>query len=278
MESGDTGNTGEVEIPFTNAEQNIRLGDIVEFLTEQVKPPSTAKIAEALAKAQGEYEKLEKNRTVKVNNKAGDFIYSFNYGDLSAILKATGPALSENEIAVVQLPEMKDGIMTVTTRLLHSSGEELTGVISAPIAGEGKLTDIGKAMTYLRRYSLQAILNVAADDDTDASGDDMVIGDKEKPGKTVKGKMDKLGEQVRDILVALDNAEFYETLSDDWKTSFSHLLTNKNGSILDNDKWKDIAAVADHVNLIEMPQRKNISIGAKFISKAFKVWEDKTNV
>lgn len=228
----------------------------------EVAAPSTAKIAEALAKAQGSFGEIKKNQSMEIQGRK-----TYRYGDLAAILKAVTPALSENGIAIIQLPVMSGETLTVTTRLIHLSGEEINGSISAP--AKGRIQEIGSALTYLRRYSLSAMLNVSADDDTDGDMENAEVSNSKPP----KGKMEKLGAEVRDILVALDNADFHDSLSDDWRISFSHLLTNKDGHILDSDKWKDIVEVEDHVNLILMEHRKNISKGATFLKKEFAKWE-----
>lgn len=268
---------GTIGIAALPEDRNISLGEMLDYLGERIKPPSNAKIAAALAKAQGAFDDIPKNKIVKVTNKEGKFLYEFKYADIAGIISATTEALSENGIAVVQTPKIEPGNLTMVTRLLHESGEELTGEMSVPIAEGGKLQDLGSVITYLRRYMLTAMLNVSADDDTDGNTENAEVSDSEPTGKAVKGKMEKLGAEVRDILIALDNVDFHDSLSDDWRISFSHLLTNKEGHILDSDKWRDIVEVEDHVNLIEMKNRKNISKGAKFIGKEFKKWEAKNN-
>jgi hypothetical protein len=76
-----------------------------------------------------------------------------------------------------------------------------------------------------------------------------------------------MGEQVKSILIALDNADFSATLPEQWKESFSHMFTTKSGNALKGDKWKDITEVVDHIDLVAMAHRKNIAKGANFIEE-----------
>lgn len=225
--------------------------------TFEVFVPPIAKIALALSKAQGAFEEIKKTQAVK--GKA----YTFYYADLAGILAATKKALSENQIAVIQLPEIKEGSFFVKTRLIHSSGEELVGEMSVPVPSEGSLQDLGKTMTYLRRYSLQAMLSVAADDDTDGDMESAEVSDN-KPQVMAN---DKMGEQVKGILIALDNADFFKTLSKEWKESFSHMFSTKESNALESDKWKDITEIGEHVDLVALAHRKNIAKAANYLEE-----------
>lgn len=221
-------------------------------------PPPIAKIALALSKAQVSFPEIKKNQSMEIRGRK-----TYWYADLAAIIKAVVPALSENGIAFIQTPKMSNGILTVVTRFLHESGEELFGEMSVPVEPDGRLQELGSVITYLRRYLLTAMSGVAAEDDTDGNTEKAEVSDN-KPQTMAN---DKMGEQVKEILVALDNADFFATLPDQWKESFSHMFTTKNGNALGDDKWKDITEVVDHIDLVAMSHRKNIAKGAKFIEK-----------
>ena len=119
---------------------------------------STAKLDEALAKAQGEMKNAALN---KVNPH-----FKSRYADLAGIRDTVTPALSANGIAVVQAIGSSDGSLAVITRLVHSSGQWFES--SFPIIGDvNKPQAIGSAITYGRRYTLSAIANISADDDDD---------------------------------------------------------------------------------------------------------------
>jgi hypothetical protein len=71
--------------------------------------------------------------------------------------------LSANGLAFVQT--ISDGVLH--TRLLHTSGQWIAS--EHPLPMSGKPQEIGSALTYARRYSLSALLGIAADEDDDAN-------------------------------------------------------------------------------------------------------------
>ena len=99
------------------------------------------------------------------------------YATLNSVMDAVKPALFANGIVVLQGPGWRDGVVTVTTRLLHSSGEWIETEAGAPVAHrfekvDGVVTDkgpdaqtAGSAISYLRRYSLAAMAGITQEDD-----------------------------------------------------------------------------------------------------------------
>jgi hypothetical protein len=90
----------------------------------------------------------------------------YRYADLQAVIEATTPALLENNLVVVQVIDTEHGVLV--TRLWHaSSGQWLESRF--PLNFDQGIQGIGSALTYARRYSLLALLCVAAEDDDGAS-------------------------------------------------------------------------------------------------------------
>lgn len=130
-----------------------------------------SKLSEALAKAQGEMENAAKD-------KANPFFKS-NYADLASVWDACRGPLSKNGLSIVQgVDILDDGKITLTTKLLHMSGEELSSeMIVRPAKNDPQ--GIGSAITYYRRFSLSAMVGIApaekpteddvADDDDDGN-------------------------------------------------------------------------------------------------------------
>lgn len=113
-------------------------------------------LAAAMAKAQGEIETAHRDS-------ANPFFKS-RYADLASVWDACREPLSKNGLAVIQLPRSDGAHVTMETRLLHSSGQWIEGELTTVAKDEGPQS-IGSAVTYLRRYMLQAITGVAPDDD-----------------------------------------------------------------------------------------------------------------
>ena len=114
-----------------------------------------SELAAALAKAQGMMENAVMNR---VNPH-----FKSKYADLAAIFDAARKPLSANGLAIVQT--IGDGVLH--TRLLHTSGQWIASEHPLPMSGRPQ--EIGSALTYARRYSLSALIGIAADEDDDAN-------------------------------------------------------------------------------------------------------------
>lgn len=132
--------------------------------------PAAALMA-ALAKAQGEFKPIEKNREVTIQTKSGHS-YKFRYADLEEIFTKTRPALSANGLSLIQTVEHGQNGQMLTCKLMHSGGGIITSEVLIPSAREfgGDPKAFGAAITYFRRYMVTAMLGVAADDDLDADG------------------------------------------------------------------------------------------------------------
>lgn len=119
--------------------------------------PTLGSLAAALAKAQAQVQAASKDRT----NPA----FKSKYADLASVWDACREAITSNGLAIVQLAEDHEvGRVALRTILLHASGEFIQTVVSAPL-GKNDAQAVGSALTYLRRYSLSAMVGVAPDDD-----------------------------------------------------------------------------------------------------------------
>lgn len=120
------------------------------------KSESIKELASALAKAQSKIE----NATKTSSNPH----FKSKYADLAEVLNTVRPVLAEHGLSVAQFPSLDGSIASVETILMHSSGEWISGIASAPV-GKQDAQGVGSATTYLRRYSLAALAGVAQEDD-----------------------------------------------------------------------------------------------------------------
>ena len=127
------------------------------------KSTSISKIAGAIAKAQAEMP------VVKFD--AQNPFLKNKYATLGAVIETARPILAKHELAIVQSPVSANDQIGITTLITHSSGEWLEDTIFIA-AQDGKglssAQNAGVVISYLRRYSFQAFLNMYADEDTDA--------------------------------------------------------------------------------------------------------------
>lgn len=122
---------------------------------------SIAALAKALAKAQKEMPPFAKDSKAEAGK------YSYAYASLPAVRDAVVPVLNQNGLALVQMPGTGQRGPTLTTVIIHESGEWLeTDPLEIP--AQAGAQGWGSALTYARRYSLQAVAGVVADEDDDA--------------------------------------------------------------------------------------------------------------
>lgn len=158
----------------------------MEATTDNAAPQRLNELAAALAKAQAKMTNPKKTRSVKVNIKGGGS-YTYRYAELAEVIDNARESLTANGLSVVQLTVCGDGRNTLVTRLLHSSGQYLESTYPLPVGAAAQ--EMGSAITYARRYSLCAILGIAADDD-----DDGAAGNDAGRGQSGEGDRDKLVE------------------------------------------------------------------------------------
>jgi len=123
---------------------------------------SISALSKALVSAQSEFKAIEMN--------AKNPFYKSKYADLGAVILTAKPVLKANGLAVSQLVEGENGQVGITTMLVHESGEFISSYVTIPVDGSNLAQEAGKAVTYLRRYSLASILGLYADEDTDGEG------------------------------------------------------------------------------------------------------------
>lgn len=121
------------------------------------------KTSESIVKISEAFLKAQRNIGAATKGSANPFFRS-KYADLGSVMEACKEALNNEGIAIMQPIDTIDGKHLVTTRLQHESGEffEASMLLEVP-----KLTmqDLGSASSYARRYGLQSIGFIPAEDD-----------------------------------------------------------------------------------------------------------------
>ncbi len=115
--------------------------------------PDIDKLADALAKAQGEIKNAKKS--------SDNAFLKARYADLAEVLDQIKPAFSKYGLSLIQMPG-KPG--KLTTMILHSSGQRIIETSECALAKTDPQS-FGSAVTYLRRYSAAGFAGVAQEDD-----------------------------------------------------------------------------------------------------------------
>lgn len=152
--------------------------------------------------------------------------YKKPYADLSSVLVDALPILTKNGLGITQTLQQNGELLFLKTSLIHTSGEFIDSTVGVPQMQDPQ--KLGIWITYLKRYSLMAMLGVATEDD-DANGVsiDMVPGNQNavagrpignEPGpsekqiamikklgaeKGVTGNIPKTGKEASDLIAKL---------------------------------------------------------------------------
>lgn len=120
-----------------------------------------ADFIKALVKVQAELPTLAKTST--------NPHFKSKFAPLDEVNPAALAVLTRHGFAWVTMPcVLTDGTPGLRYRLMHESGEELVGEMALMLKASGP-QEQGSAITYARRYSVQAVLGLVTDEDDDGN-------------------------------------------------------------------------------------------------------------
>lgn len=90
--------------------------------------------------------------------------YESKFADLSAVVQAVKEPFTNNGLSYVQFPIEEGGRIGVETILMHISGEWMSCPFTVNLQKQDA-QGAGSAITYCRRYGLQAVAGIPSDDD-----------------------------------------------------------------------------------------------------------------
>ncbi len=128
--------------------------EIIEF------NPEGSKLAEALAKAQGE---MKPAHFDKENPH-----FKSRYATLSSIVEAIRGPLSKYGLSYIQRVEETEKGLNLVTVLMHSSGEREIGIVPLLVSKQD-MQGLGSAITYARRFGLSSMVGAVAEEDDDGN-------------------------------------------------------------------------------------------------------------
>lgn len=127
---------------------------------------NSANIYELLLEVQKELGNPEKN-------KENSFLKN-KYAGHYSIMNMCKPVLHRHDLSVIQPLSNMDGVPSLKTILFHKSGESLVSELPLPALNynaKNPIQEMGKAISYYRRYALMCLFNISTDaDDDDGAG------------------------------------------------------------------------------------------------------------
>ena len=195
----------------------------------------------SLAKAQEEME----TATTDKNNP----FFKSKYADLTSIVRASRPFLSKNGLSVIQrITTNEEDNMYLKTRLCHMSGQWIESKMPInPV--DWKIQSIGAYITYLKRYTLAAIVGVATDDANDDDGESAM----DRNNNSKKKKDTLSDEEVKEICFSLNRVPEYKQEIDSFlnkqkisnykdmtRETYSKVLKNANKKFIEISNEKKV--------------------------------------
>jgi hypothetical protein len=126
-------------------------------------------ITKALLEAQKEFPAIKKE--------AENPYFNSKYASLDNILSVVLPILHKHGLFVSQFPMNEELRVGVRTAIIHAeSGQEIVSIFTLPLS-KNDPQGAGSAITYARRYAIQAMLglNVENDDDANAASEKRTV-------------------------------------------------------------------------------------------------------
>lgn len=125
------------------------------------KSDSISELAKAFSKTQQELKQPLKD--------AANPFFKSTYVPLENVTESITETATKNGLAFSQEPSFDDGMVTVTTLVMHSSGEwiEYAPLKMKPVKNDPQA--FGSAITYAKRYALSAIFGITSDKDDDGN-------------------------------------------------------------------------------------------------------------
>ena len=171
------------------------------------KSETIKELALALSKAQAEMPPAELNAV-------NPFLKN-KYADLGSLIKAAKPVIAKHGLSISQLPTSNGDGIGVTTILMHSSGEWLESTLLLPLEDSTNkaVTNAqaaGAIISYLRRYSIAAVLGMYADEDVDGNGPKSTRKTKAKPKAKPKSNGGKMSLESASKVINRDGVKYVE--------------------------------------------------------------------
>ena len=95
---------------------------------------------------------------------AANPFFKSKYADLSSVVQAIKEPFANHGLSYVQFPVEDGGRVGIETILMHESGEWLSSSFTVQLTKQDA-QGAGSAITYCRRYGLQAVAGIPSEDD-----------------------------------------------------------------------------------------------------------------
>ncbi len=156
-----------------------------------------------------------KKKGIVIRKESKNEFFKNRYADLATILDAIEMEAAKCGLVIHSQLVTGDTII-LTTTLTHKDSEEVI-VSSFPVFGQ-KPQEVGSSVSYARRYNIQSLLNLAAEDD------DGNEAQKAKPAaKQVYGTAAAMKKKYAEIVDAIEGSLTHDQLKQVWTENSTHI-------------------------------------------------------
>jgi len=121
--------------------------------------PTTKTLSQRIEAARVNFKPIIKDRE--------NSFFKNKYAPVDNVIEAVQGALASEGVRITSIPQLKDGVFTLSVRLVNIDTEEFEESIM-PLT-IGKPQEQGIAITYARRYAITSMLNLCTEDDNDGN-------------------------------------------------------------------------------------------------------------
>lgn len=156
-----------------------------------------------------------KKKGIVIKKESDNPFFKSAYANLATILDAIEVEAAKCGLVITSQLVAGEAIV-LTTTLSHKDSEE-TIVSTFPVFGS-KPQEIGSSITYARRYNIQSLLNLAAEDD------DGNAAQQSKPtAKQVYGTATAMKKKFAEIVDAIEGSLTHDQLKQVWTENSTHI-------------------------------------------------------
>ena len=192
-----------VEIAITQKAGIEQLERIVALVKDREAIEARKAFYKAFAGFQSECSVIQKSKTVNYENRNSPGRTNYSYAGTDDIVKAVNPLLHKHGLSYRFEQSFNDNALKVTCILTHEAGHSESCAMAAKPDGTGNKNTIqqwGSSATYLKRYTLTAVLGLATtEEDDDGQSSSVPVA--------IETDANQLIEQIRGFITKRENTE-----------------------------------------------------------------------
>lgn len=165
-----------------------------------------------------------KKLNIKITKDTANPFFKSKYADLATLLDAIEAEAAKFGIVIISKIQRYEGALELYTKITHKDSDEVEDSVF-PVFG-GKPQEIGSSVTYARRYNIQSLLNLAAEDDDGNAANEakpVEVKRQEQPSKQLWKTAKERTELFNAIMSELNATTNLDDLAAVWVSRTEHL-------------------------------------------------------